>query len=401
MLFCGIIAEYNPFHAGHAYQCAQIRQMLPDCCLLSVMSGNYVQRGDMAIWEKYQRAAFAVQSGGPDLILELSLPSALGSAEYFASGAVRHLLSTGLLTHLSFGSECGEKDLLVRAAQLTESETFIEKRKLLLDTGLGYAAASYQAMGTIDPDCAQLLCSPNDTLGIQYIRSLLHYGAASVAIIPVTRIGVGHDSLTPHAYPSASFLRRQLFNHGSAVPYLPAHCSNWERHALSSRQTELLSYLRRLTVDDLRTLPHISEGLEYRLHRAIQQSSSFDECVRQASSKRYPASRIRRLLLSGFLDITQEHAASAPQYLRVLAFNNKGRTALRAMKRTASVPVITKPLSARNLIGDAKQLWELEMRADDLYHFPKPAGTGWKQTAFYQKNDSQNGSYYAGSEVIV
>ena len=123
MSVCGIIAEYNPFHAGHAYHSRRIRAQLPDAVLVSVMSGNYVQRGDLAVWEKYRRAGYAVRAGGPDLIFELSLPAALGSAERFAAGAVSQLLSTGCLTHLSFGSECGDAALLRRTAAVMLGST--------------------------------------------------------------------------------------------------------------------------------------------------------------------------------------------------------------------------------------------------------------------------------------
>ena len=146
MSVCGIIAEYNPFHAGHAYHCRRIRAQLPDAVLVSVMSGNYVQRGDLAVWEKYRRAGYAVRAGGPDLIFELSLPAALGSAERFAAGAVSQLLSTGCLTHLSFGSECGDASLLRRTAAVMQTAEFADRLRQKLEAGIGYAAASQAAL---------------------------------------------------------------------------------------------------------------------------------------------------------------------------------------------------------------------------------------------------------------
>lgn len=377
MPVCGIISEYNPFHPGHAYHCRRIRDTLSDATLVSVMSGNYVQRGDLAIWEKYQRAGYAVQTGGPDLILELSLPSALGSAERFATGAVRQLLATGCLTHLSFGSECGSKELLYRTAAVMQTEEFSALRSQKLTAGISYAAASQTAMQEQFPDGATLLGQPNDMLGIQYIRAL---GNAPIEVLPIPRIGAGHDAAPENGYPSASYLRQQMSSGTMESSYLSSEAMAWPRHTLHQHEAELFSYLRRLSPDDLARLPDVSEGLEYRLARAIREQTSLPAVIAACTSRRYPASRIRRLVLCAWLGISAELAALSPQYLRVLAFNDKGRILLKTMKKTAELPVITKPLAAQSLTGPAKQLWMLDMLSDDLYHFPQPTGSGWKQT---------------------
>ncbi|MDO5546997.1 MAG: nucleotidyltransferase family protein [Eubacteriales bacterium] len=377
MPVCGIISEYNPFHSGHAHHCRRIRDTLPDAILVSVMSGNYVQRGDFAIWEKYQRAGYAVQSGGPDLILELSLPSALGSAERFAAGAVAQLLATGCLTHLSFGSECGDKEKLLHAAAVMQTEEFSFRRSQKLTGGISYAAAAQAAMQELFPEGAALLGQPNDMLGIQYIRAL---GDAAVEILPVLRVGARHDAAPENGYPSASYLRQQMASGNDASPYLTPEAAAWPRHTIQQHESELFSYLRRLSPDDLARLPDVSEGLEHRFWRAIREQNSLHDAITACASRRYPVSRIRRLALCAWLGISAELAATPPQYLRVLAFNDKGRGLLKDMKQTASLPVITKPLAAQALTGRAEQLWSLDMLADDLYHFPQPAGSGWKQT---------------------
>lgn len=377
---CGIIAEYNPFHTGHAYQCAQIRALIPGCAILSVMSGNYVQRGEPAIWDKYQRAELAVRSGGPDLIMELSLPASLSSAEFFAAGGVKQLLATGLLTHLSFGSECGDAALLQRAAQLSDSKAFFDARKRQLQHGLGYAAASEAAMRDLDPRCASLLASPNDTLGIQYLRALGH---APVLPVPIRRVGAQHDGAPEQSVPSASWLRKKMHANEVVKDFFSLPTDTWNRHFLAQYEREIMAYLRRLSPEQWVTVSGISEGLEFRLHRAVRDSATLPEAIRAACAKRYPTSRIRRLMMCAYLGITQELAALPPQYLRVLAFNETGRTLLREMKASCTLPIITKPLAAKALCGDARTLWELDMLADDLYHSDQPSGSGWRHNPFY------------------
>lgn len=380
MSVCGIIAEYNPFHAGHAYHCRCVRRQLPDAVLVSVMSGNFVQRGDFAVWEKYRRAGYAVRSGGPDLIFELSLPAALGSAERFAAGAVSQLLATGCLTHLSFGSECGDSSLLTRTAAVMQTAEYAALRGQTLESGIGYAAASHAALQELFPEGAPLLRTPNDTLGIQYLRAL---GDHPIRILPVQRIGAGHDAPPEDGFPSASFLRGLLSDGQDVSAYLSPETAEWPRQTLREHAREILSYLRRLSPSELASLPDVSEGLEHRLYRAVRESGSIDAIVESCTSRRYARSRIRRLILCAWLGIRADLAALPPQYLRVLAFNDRGRTLLKTMKQTASLPVITKPLAAQSLTGPAQQLWSLDMLADDLYHCPDPAGSGWRQTAVY------------------
>ena len=380
MSVCGIIAEYNPFHAGHAYHCRRIRAQLPDAVLVSVMSGNYVQRGDLAVWEKYRRAGYAVRAGGPDLIFELSLPAALGSAERFAAGAVSQLLSTGCLTHLSFGSECGDAALLRRTAAVMQTPDFSDRLRQKLESGIGYAAASQAALQELFPEGAPLLGAPNDTLGIQYLRAL---GDHPVSVLPVARIGAGHDAPPADGFPSASYLRALLAEGADTSAYLAPETAGWPRHTIQEHEDAILSYLRRLSPAELAALPDVSEGLENRLYRAVRESRTVSELVEACTSRRYARSRIRRLILCAWLGIRADLAALPPQYLRVLAFNDRGRALLKTMKQTASLPVITKPLAAQSLTGPAQQLWSLDMLADDLYHCPAPSGSGWRQTTVY------------------
>ena len=139
MKICAIISEYNPFHGGHLLQIQEIRRQIPDIRIVSILSGNYVQRGEPALWDKYFRAACAVQAGGPDLVLELPLPAALSSAENFACGGIRMAQALGCVTHVSFGCETGTAETLMELAALLDSDAFSTALKHQLSTGISYA----------------------------------------------------------------------------------------------------------------------------------------------------------------------------------------------------------------------------------------------------------------------
>ncbi|MGN1031149.1 MAG: nucleotidyltransferase family protein, partial [Butyricicoccaceae bacterium] len=356
MQVCAIISEYNPFHYGHFYQITRTRELLPDAAVVAFMSGNYVQRGDIAVWEKYTRARLAVQSGGPDLVLELPLTAALSSAEGFAQGAAAQIQAAGCITHLSFGSECGSAELLIRAAALTETEAFCQMRKCAMDEGLPYPAALHQAAMAVDPDCADVFAQPNDTLGLEYCRALRLY-AKNVQPIAIRRTGAAHDSSeTAQRICSASHLRTLLDQKTScAREFLPPPADqilNLQRlHRIHEMEAAILPYLRRLSPEYLASVHGISEGLEYRFAEAAAKAQSLPQLYEGMKSKRYPLSRIRRAVLCAYLGITSELAARGPQYIRVLAMNQRGREVLRRMKTTCSLPVITKPTAARALTG--------------------------------------------------
>lgn len=389
MKICSIITEYNPFHAGHAYQIAQIRQKYPDIAIAAVMSGCYVQRGAPALWDKYSRAAFAVQAGGPDLVLELPIQAALSSAEGFARGGVQLIHAMGCTTHLSFGCESGtEASLMQLAAHLNTAE-FQQLLQQHLQTGISYAQAASLATQTLCPNCAALLDSPNDTLAVQYCRAIQEI-APSIQPIAIRRKGAAHDGTPEDGIPSASHIRSLFCEQPEqAFAFVPDSyreaSRTLRRHSWSDMEAAVLPYLRRLTPEDIAKLPNVSEGLEHRFYAACQSADSLESLWEQARSRRHPLSRIRRLTMCAYLGLTQELADLPPAFLTVLAANTRGRTILKQMRSTCSLPLIVKPTQARQLTGTAKRLWEFTVRADDLYSFPAPAGTDWKQTPYIEK----------------
>ena len=362
----GIIAEYNPFHAGHALHIAQTRQMVGECAVIAVMSGNFVQRGDCAVLDKWTRARSALE-GGADLVLELPTVWAVSSAERFARGAVELLASTGVVTHLSFGSECGDVDKLRQIADCLDSDTYRAGLRRFLDEGMPFAACRQAvARGLLGEDLASLLSQPNNNLGVEYIRAL---NALEREIWPITvlRAGAGHDGGDHPDYPSASFLREKILA-GEFPADNPASLKYGERGALA--------VLRAMGETDFAVLPDCGEGLSHRLYCAVRQGRMLEEVYTLAKTKRYAHARIRRAVLWGALGLREIDRPTRPPYLRVLGANGRGREVLRGMKGTACLPVITKPAHGRGI-----PLLELEARCTDFYQLcrqkPGPCGLEW------------------------
>ena len=208
MAVAGIIAEYNPFHRGHGWQLSALRgQLGQDTEVVAVMSGNFVQRGDLAVMDKHARAEAALRCG-VDLVLELPTPWSCSTAERFAQGGAAILAATGVVTHLVFGSECGDLDALWAAALCLDGEEYPLVLRRLLATGMSFAAARQEAVAQLSGDAARCLSQPNDNLAVEYLRALSRVdGAGGIEPVTFRRVGAAHDSAEPGAYASASYIR--------------------------------------------------------------------------------------------------------------------------------------------------------------------------------------------------
>lgn len=402
MRICGIVAEYNPFHNGHLHHIHQTRQLLgQDCAIVCCMSGNFVQRGEAALLPKHIRAQMALTCGA-DLMLELPSAYALQSAEGFGSAAVYLLNALGVVTDLSFGSECGDIDLLLEVASVLREHRTIQDTLHLLQTGISYAAARERALYQQIREKSAVISHPNNILALEYLKALQ---TLSSTIVPHTicRAGTGHDAAAPtDSMASASHLRGLLrdMQPGDVSPYMPAEAHELLQQAISDGMalTDLSrwdaavsSYLLRLTPEHLAQLPDAAEGLEHRLYNAIHSCRTFDTICTAAKTKRYTLSRIRRMLLCAYLGITREDAFPPPPYARVLAFNDTGRGILHQAAEATSIPLITKPTHIRQLSPRAVSLFQKEVLATDLYYAALPAytrlpiGAEWQQGAYYSR----------------
>ena len=367
----GVVAEYNPFHRGHAYHLAETRRLLgEDRGVVCVMSGSWVQRGECALTDKWTRAALALR-GGADLVLELPLPWAISSAEGFARGAAAVLKATGTVDALSFGSESGDLEGLRQIAGALDSGEYREALRAELDKGRAFAEARQRAATALLGDRARLLRGANDSLGVEYLRA----AGEDLTAVAVPRRGAAHDGPGPEeGFASASFLREKL-RAGEDV-------SLWmEEEALAALQKAglarmehieraMLSRLRRMGEADWAALPDsgAAEGLPARLVKAAGKAGSLEEFYALGKTRRYAHARLRRLALWAFLGLTAaDRPAAGPAYLRVLGMNSRGKALLREMKATATLPVLTKPAHIRELGEEAQALFALECKATDLF----------------------------------
>lgn len=364
MKTAAVVAEYNPFHCGHGYQLEKTREA-GATHIVAIMSGNFVQRGEAAIFDKFTRANAAVKSGA-DLVVELPLPWAMSTAQNFARGAISLAGALGCVDMLSFGSECEDVAALERVAQTVYSAEFESKLTELLPGCVSYAAAREQAVETlVGEKLASLLSNPNSILAVEYIAAAKKFGF-DFEFNAVRRLGDGYNCAVASGdgYASASAIRRLIVSGSDYSSYVPvAYPSDFAD--ASKLDTAVLYALRKMTAEEIALAPDISEGLENRIFEAVKSSCSFDALVENIKTKRYPTARIRRIIMSLLLGIKADHSRGLPPYIRILACNEKGKEILSAAE--SSLPVVARASQFRQLEGVAKDIFNLECTADDIY----------------------------------
>ena len=329
MEIAGIVCEYNPFHLGHQRQLRLCREVLgEDTSIVCVMSGNYVQRGMPAMWDKFARAEAALVCGA-DVVLELPVTAVLRSAEGFADAGV-DILSRFGCTHLCFGAECGNADMLMRIARQLDTDEARRKLREGLDRGLSYAAARQLAAR----DETGLLEKPNNILGLEYCRAILRQKSDMIPLA-VLRNGNYHAQDADICEPSATAVRSLLPDGPwqNSLPTASAHVlSKATRYDFVWGERAVLARLRSLTDEEWEKTAHGSEGLWRKAMKACRECSDFEHIVEAVKSKRYPRTRIQRLLLCAYLGITDEMLHAPLPYVRVLSVGEQGKALLRRAK---------------------------------------------------------------------
>ena len=359
MEIIGIICEYNPLHLGHRKQIAQIRQTAgPDCGIVCLMSGNYVQRGAPAIVDKMRRAEAAVRCGA-DLVLELPVTCSLSSAEGFAAGGVGIL--SGFCDSLCFGAETAHSAALMDTARALLSPDFPQMLRQQLDQGLSLPVARQGALEAMGID-ASLLRTPNNILAIEYCKSILSRGVAMKPMV-IHRPGSYHDTAPDPENPSATALRLLMGQQADWRAYIPQEAvscfADAPRHTLAQGEKAILYRLRTMTDAEFEALPYGSEGLWRKFMHAARKEPTVEGILTAVKSKRYTRSRLDRMLMCAFLGITREDLETPPPYTRVLALNDRGRTILKLARQTGHFPNIGQ------VLDDPYQT--LENRCGDLY----------------------------------
>ena len=394
MTVAGIICEFNPLHSGHAYLMAQLRQHSADA-VVCAMSGNFVQRGEPALVNKLSRGEMAVDCGA-DLVLELPTPWAMATAETFAKGGVQLLAMAGC-THIGFGSECGDAALLQGVADTLLSPDLQADIRTELAAGVTYAAARQKAVEARLGASASVLRQPNDTLAVEYLKACRRL-EVDITPVVVRRVGAGHDGAPSEGYASATYIR-QMVRRGegeSAFSFMPEAASTVLARELAvgrvtdSRRVEraILARLRQMTEEEFAAYDGGGEGLYHRVYDAVRRCATVEELLAAVKTKRYPAARLRRLVLAAWLGLPK--APDTVPYARVLAANETGRALLRQMRR-AGQPVLTKAADVAALGPSAEELFRREAAYTDLYTLAYDAleqsvpGSDWRLTPVMKK----------------
>lgn len=375
----GIVAEYNPFHNGHAHHLRQAVEVSGARAVVVVLSSNFVQRGEPSFQDKWSRAEGALV-GGADLVLELPVPFSCHNAGVFARGAVEILVSTGLVTHLSFGME-GEIPRLesILDILLHEPLPFKEKLKSSLDRGMSFVEARSMAVDALVPGARASLSTPNNNLALAYQLELARRGMP-IMPLPVKRVGSGFHSTQGGFFASATAIRLQLRKGRveEAKEAIPAENFRLLLRDLAAGRCLLdedrvmAAYrvlLARSSLEELSRVAEMGEGLESRLKNAARQSKNLEDFISSCISRRYPRGRICRHLVHALIGLdhwtNRAYQRLGPPCIRVLGANGNGRNLLKEMRGTAKLPVLGRCDESSR--GRVASIMEMERRATEIW----------------------------------
>jgi len=353
MKAAGVIVEFNPLHNGHVEHLRETVRLTQRKDIIAVMSGNFVQRGEPAIIDKWKRTKMALLAG-VDIVIELPVPYVVSGADYFARGAVGLLAATGVVDKLCFGSECGDVNPIIQAGKVLADEPAEYKKALSmgLDRGLSFAAARGAALeNALGAVSEGFLTKPNNGLGIEYCKALWQLGWPMEAMTSYRAAGG----------PSATAIRKTGANEN-----MPAYASEILQEAIKANEIANLNNLSQILRYMLfTTTPNMGEGLENRFRYFAKEHSRFMDILDAVKTKRYTYTRLQRAALMLILGISK--LESSPKYVKVLGFKQKKAGLLGEMTRKASLPVITTGKAMEQLEGTGAAMLAKELEAGEIY----------------------------------
>ncbi len=390
MKILGIIAEYNPFHKGHKYQLNKAKIASECDAVVVVMSGNYVQRGEPAIIEKYSRAQIAIKNGA-DLVIELPFPFACQNAELFALSAVAELKKIGVTT-ISFGCENPNIEILEKVAELQLNNLHSVLFKKFMSEGFSYPQAINNTVKELlsntsdDTDYSEFELLPNNTLALEYIKAAkkLEY---NVEFLPIKRHGAQHnDKEASGRYASASLIRKELLKHkfSKIKKYVPlsTYSTMKDFYKKYGKFNSLDNYFELINFKILsggkkfiKSIYDVSEGLENKIFVNVYKHNSINEYILAVKSKRYTYARIQRIFLNILLDIKKEDlsiiSSIEKSYIKVLASNKIGNNVLKNLKNSDFVPITKFSDFKRAKINiEDDPLFSHTVKSSDIYYIP-------------------------------
>ena len=354
----GIICEYNPFHFGHKYHISKAREISGCENVICIMSGSMVQRGECAIFDKWTRAKNAID-GGADLVIELPAIYALQSAEKFAYGAVSILHKTGVVDGLCFGSEINDIETLKKAANMIydPGPEYIDALKSKLSEGVGYPVACEFALKSVLTDIPDSIFAPNSTLGISYIASLLKLGSSIVPFC-IERNNDYHSDCSEDGYKSATVIRDMIYSGKAYEDFCPDY-NACPTHRLKNAESYILGFFRSVSPKKLTEISGYENGLENLVINSAKKACTIEEFFALCTGKRYTLHRIMRFCMCALLGIHK--MVEEPDYIRILGFNSKGASLIKAMKETSHLTPVTKTADYRG-----SEAFEIDIGATDL-----------------------------------
>lgn len=386
----GIVAEYNPFHNGHLYHLQESKKITDSNYTIAVISGNFTQRGNTSIVDKWEKANMAIKNG-VDLVIELPLVYSISSAENFADGAIKILNSLNIVDYISFGAETNNISLLDKIATILyeEPKKYKELLSKNLDLGLSFPKAREIALisyldNNNEKEILDALSKPNNILGIEYLKALKKY-KSSISPICVKRFKAGYNDLdVQDNIASASSIRNIILeNNFEELKKLMPNVSydiliknienkNYVKD-INIFEKQIIYNLRKMSLEEISNLPDVSEGLEHLIKTAAISSNNLNDLINSIKSKRYTLSRINRILLYSLLNISKDDINLSKEitpYIRILAFNDNGKKLLSAIsKANPNINLVTSVSKFMDNCTDnkLKYLLEKDIFATNVY----------------------------------
>ncbi|MBE7087481.1 MAG: nucleotidyltransferase family protein [Clostridiales bacterium] len=389
MKICACVAEYNPFHLGHLKHIDHIKNELGAESLIVVMSGNYTQRGEPAVLNKFVRAKHAVLSGA-DVVIELPTVFATANAEIFATGAVKLISDLRSASGLCFGVESGKKEdyISLATAMTNESKEFKKELKTQLDSGISLAKAKFNAVKVVYGDIydENLINSPNNILGLEYTKGLIKANS-NIQIYPMLREGDHNDKRLKKGVTSATSIRNFLVQNKirKVKSNLPKFVYKDLKVPPVAFEQMILSSVITTPASEMQEILDCTEGLENRIKALIKDNLSLDGLVQKVSTKRYTETRIRRILISTLLGIKAKfvkECLESPLYAKVLAVSETGKALIPTIAKNSAIPLLIRKSDEVELKKTAKRCFDMDVTANDLYNLATKDKQNEHQTLF-------------------
>lgn len=398
----GIVAEYNPFHNGHLHHIEKSKEITGSENVIAVMSGNFVQRGDVAIMNKYARTKIALLNG-VDMVIELPVCFATSSAEFFAKASVAILEGTGIVDSICFGSESGNISELKKIAKflMNESDEYKKELKEGLKKGLSFPSARSIALKNTLTDSESLLQSPNNILAVEYLKALQSMNSSITPFTIAREIAQYHNKELTEKISSATAIRSELQkgNLDCLQHTVPENSVDIWHSEMALKNTpvfidslsSIFHYILATTsAEQLKTILDMDEGLENRLLRVSSEHYLISNIIKALKSKRYAQTKIQRALIHILLNIKKKEfkelmQAGGPPYIRVLGFRKEKSFLLKEIEEKGTLPLLMNIKKADSLLhGKALRLLEKEISSTDVYLLARGENTGRLKNEYYE-----------------